>query len=293
MQPTEHVTDFLTYLERERGASPHTVAAYGRALELARDAFGPGPWAEVGRDDVRAWVASLDAVYAPATTRQRLYALRSFFSYLRRNGDVPTNPAKTVRGPEKERRLPRPLTVDQVTAVLDRVEARARADGRNAVRNLAVLEVAYSTGARVGEVATLDVGDVRLRRREARIQGKGGNERLVPLGRPAVRALGAYLGARGARDGPLWISERTGGRLSKRQLQRLARTRLEVVDGVEEASAHVIRHSTATHLVDAGAELPAVAALLGHASLRTTRRYVRVSVERLKKVHRECHPRGR
>lgn len=190
-----------------------------------------------------------------------------------------------------DRKLPRPLTVGQMEDVFDRLEARVRDGGRNARRNLSLMEVAYSAGLRVSELAGLERVDLRFDRREARVMGKGRKERVVPLGGSALEATERYLDTRPDGSGPLWISERGGG-VSVRQVQRLATGALRAVDGVEDASAHTIRHSTATHMIDGGASLPTVAVLLGHESIRTTRRYVRVSVERLKRVHRACHPRG-
>lgn len=286
-----HAASFLLYLARERRYSPHTVQAYRRTLELAREQFGGAPWNDIERDDVRGFVRQMDLVYSPATVSQRISALRSFYRFLVRSGEVERNPVKGIRGPRVDRKLPRPLTVGQMEDVFDRLEARVRDGGRNARRNLSLMEVAYSAGLRVSELAGLERVDLRFDRREARVMGKGRKERVVPLGGSALEATERYLDTRPDGSGPLWISERGGG-VSVRQVQRLATGALRAVDGVEDASAHTIRHSTATHMIDGGASLPTVAVLLGHESIRTTRRYVRVSVERLKRVHRACHPRG-
>lgn len=289
--PRLQAASFLLYLGHERQYSPHTVEAYRRALELALEAMEGRPWGEVTRQDVRALVSRLDARYAPSTVRQRVSALRSFYGFLRRNEHVETNPVTGVRGPKLRTRLPTYLTRDQMEDVFGHLEAAVEERKRCAVRNRALVEVAYSGGLRLAELTGLDTSDLDLSGRVARVTGKGRKERLVPLGRPAVEAVSGYLERRETRRGPLWLSER-GNRLSRRQTQRVAAGALNAVEGVKDATAHSIRHTTATHLVAGGASLPAVAAILGHESVTTTARYVQTSVQRLKAVYQKAHPRA-
>jgi integrase/recombinase XerC len=198
------------------------------------------------------------------------------------------NPAREVRTPRLPHRLPGHLPIDHA-ATLFRQAFAADDAGR---RDRAVLEVLYGAGVRVAELAGLDVGDVDLREGSVRVLGKGGKERIVPIGAKAVEALHAYLGERAADEGALFRNPR-GRRLTVRSLHRIVRARARAAGLPGRVTPHTLRHSFATHLLDAGADLRLIQELLGHARLTTTQRYTHVSADRLVKVYDAAHPRAR
>jgi integrase/recombinase XerC len=303
--------DFLRYAELERRLSPHTVAAYrsdlGQFEGFLPDHLGETDWSwkDVDRLAIRSFLGKLEVDGLKRSTIQRkLSAIRAFYSFLHHTERIEVNPARVVRAPRRERALPGYLTRDRSEALFDLVADEARIEGDPlAVRRWALLELIYSCGLRLAEVQQLDLRDVDLSERYARVLGKGEKERIVPLGSRAVTALGAYLRVRsssskaaGSRSSsqpgpPLFLSAR-GGRLSRRQMQRNVTDALARVGGGERLSTHSLRHTFATHLLDGGADLVSVKEMLGHASLSTTRIYTHTSVERLKEVHARSHPRG-
>ena len=317
------VSEFLRYADLERGLSPHTVEGYGRDLDqftefLARhEGRGDTPWAEVDRLTIRSFLGDLERRgLARSTMARKLSAVRSFFRFLYRTGELEANPARWVRSPKQGRSLPGYLSADELERLMDLLRDEAREEGGFLqARNRALLELIYSCGLRLAEVQQLDRQDVDLRGGEVRVTGKGRKERIVPLGGKAREALAAYRealageaperragpwGRRRAEDddsgsglprAPLFLSRR-GQRLSRRQIQRVVGKSLERVAEGEGLSTHALRHSFATHLLDAGADLMAVKELLGHASLSTTRIYTHTSVEQLKREYRRAHPRG-
>lgn len=316
------VTEFLRYIELERGLSDHTVTAYGRDLDqftefLARYyGRGDAEWARVDRLAIRSFLGEMERKgLARSTMARKLSAVRSFFRFLHRTEEVEANPARSVRSPRQGRSLPGYLGADELEGLLDLLRDEAEAEGGFlAARNRALMELIYSCGLRLAEIQQLDRQDVDLRGGEVRVVGKGRKERIVPVGRKARDALEAYRSAleedgpdrptgpwgrrRGAGDGeedrpraPLFLSTR-GRRLSRRQIQRVVAESLDRVAEGEGLSTHALRHSFATHLMDAGADLMAVKELLGHASLSTTRIYTHTSVEQLRREYRRAHPRG-
>lgn len=307
------VADFLRYLGSERRLSPRTVDAYRRDLQgferFMTDHAGSDEWAwaEVDPGSVRSFPGYLEREGVgrsgaggrprPRTVARKLSALRSFYRFLLRTGRVAANPARATRTTTRARDLPGYLTQRQASGMFEQLAADAATGDPVAVRDRALLELVYASGLRLAEVHGLDVGDVDLTAECLRVLGKGGKERIVPFGREARGALVAYLGQRSA-DGetlpetaPLFLSRR-GTRLSRRQIQRLAKRRLTAASGGDALSTHALRHSFATHLLDRGANLMAVRDLLGHESLSTTRVYTHTSRERLKRAHEQAHPRG-
>ena len=283
------VERFLRYLAVERGASPHTLRGYRADLADCAGFLAArrlGTLAEADARTLRAWLADLHARgLARTSVARRLAALRSFYRFLIRRGDLRANPAREVRTPKLPKRLPGYLPIDESEALL-----RVRpAPAATAARDRAVLEVLYATGVRVAELAGLDVEDVDLREGAVRVLGKGSKERIVPMGRPAVEALRAYLDGRAT--GPLFRNDR-GGRLTVRTLHRVVRGRARAAGLSRTVSPHTLRHTFATHLLDAGADLRLIQELLGHARLGTTQRYTHVSAERLMKVYDAAHPRA-
>lgn len=308
------VADFLRWVGSERRLSRHTVDAYRRDIAQF-DAFvgtwcgePAWTWRDVDRLAIRAWLGELDALgRADSTIARKLSTLRVFFGFLQRIGRREKNPARLVRAKASGRRLPAFLTRKQIDALFaadgsDQAAGKA-ADGDDDVavaastapeRDRAILEVLYASGLRLAELHGLDIGDVDRDRGLVRVLGKGDKERIVPLGSHAAIAIDRYLVASGrspSADGPLFVSRR-GGRLSRRQIQRIVGRRLAHAADGEALSPHALRHSFATHLLDEGADLMAVKELLGHASLSTTRIYTHTSRERLLEQYRKAHPRA-
>ena len=298
--------DFLRHLATERNDSPHTVKAYGRdleGLETFLDGYYGGTawtWAGVDRLALRAYLASAtERGWSRRTMARALSAFRSFYKFLNVYHGVEVNPARAASTPKQDKRLPGYLDRGAVARIFELAEARA-ADGSFASgRDRAMLELFYSTGMRLGELVGLAVDDVDLIADQARVRGKGKKERLLPVGRPAVTALRQYLPRRdrllaevkGGDRRALFLSAR-GRRLTARSVQRIVRVFLDAVSEGQDVRVHSLRHSFATHLLDAGADLRAVQELLGHASLSTTQIYTHTSVERLKKVYHQAHPRA-
>jgi len=289
---------FCCYLEIERNLSVHTLRAYRHdLLEFLRfvksqtdtDA-GPVTPERVDVLLLRRYLARLHKRNCRTTIGRKLSAIRSFFRYLVRQGALQVNPAETVATPRRERYLPKVLTVDEMFALIQ----AAASDEPLTVRDRAILELFYSSGLRVGELAALDVGHVDLVEGLVRVRGKGDKERIVPVGRMARQALERYLVARGAprQDQPLFLNYR-GERLSARSIERNLKKWLLHAGILKDASPHALRHSFATHLLDGGADLRAIQELLGHASLSTTQKYTQVSLDRLMDVYDRAHPRSR
>lgn len=288
-------TAFFRYLGSERAASPHTVRSYRRDLaEFA--AFlgeqGAGRPADIARVDARTIRAYLARLHGrglePASIARQLAALRSWFRFLVRRGLAGRNPAREVRSPRLGRKLPSFLPIDETVALL---EAKALAAPERD-RDLAILEMLYAAGLRVSELAGLDVDDVDRAERTVRVLGKGRKERIVPFGEQAARALDAYLGRRGDARGPLFRN-RPGGRLTVRSVHAIVRRAAKAAGLARPVSPHTLRHTFATHLLDAGADLRAIQELLGHSRLSTTQRYTHVGAEQLMRVYDAAHPRAR
>ncbi len=301
------VDRFLEHLAEERSLSRHTVRAYRGDLEaflefLARDFLAVEP-RRVRPADVDALaVRSFLAAQARRGVRRRsqargLSAIRSLFRFACREGVLADNPAAAVRTPKQPRKLPRHLRPGEVE---DLIEAAGDATPLER-RDRAILELLYATGMRVGELVGLDWPDLDLGSRVARVLGKGGKERLVPFGRYATEALGAWRrdwggvrsGAAGEGDDePVWLNHR-GGRLTDRSIRRIVDRCVAAAAVAAGVHPHTLRHTFATHLLEGGADLRAIQELLGHSSLSTTQRYTHLEIERLLSVYRESHPRAR
>lgn len=305
---------FLRSMAVEASASEHTLRAYRTDLEqfaaflaawlggydtdyrgLPAPEESPGAVAPADIDPlaVRAWVARMHvAGLSPVTVGRKLAALRSLCAWLCRNGDLDANPARAVRNPKTPQYLPRFLTESEVVALLG-----APDDSPEGCRDGAVLELLYATGLRASELTGLDLDDLDRGGRTVRVVGKGRKERIVPFGRPAERALEAWLRERdawlagGGDRRALFLTPR-GKRLRPAGLRRLLTRRLEEAALGKRVTPHAVRHSFATHLLNAGADLRAIQELLGHASLGTTQRYTHVSTARLKAVYEHAHPRA-
>jgi integrase/recombinase XerC len=286
---------FLRHLQRERNASPATIRAYGEDLAqlaayLERElGHEPRP-AEVDHLLIRGFLAELHRRgLRKVSSARKLAALRTFFRWLSREGVIQTNPARLLLAPRRERRIPSVLDEAQVERLLD-----VPGDTLAAVRGRAILELLYASGIRCAELVALDLGDVDLDGRLARVLGKGSKERIVLFGARAQRALRAWLATRdGLRPrGPALFLNARGGRLSDRSVRKLVAHRVEAVALARRCSPHTLRHSFATHLLARGADLRAIQELLGHASLSTTQRYTHVDTRHLLDVYRKSHPRA-
>lgn len=285
------VGSFLEYLGVERGASPHTLRSYAADLTeftrfLADERIGGLPDADTRA--VRAYVARLhQRRLSKATIARKLAAVRSCFRFLARRGALPANPARQVRSPRLGRRLPSFLPVDEATVLLNAPPEPSAAGARDR----ALLELLYASGLRVAEGCGLDLDDLDEARRTVRVVGKGDKERVVPVGETALEALAAHLAMRGRRHGPLFLNAR-GGRLTPRSAHRIVRARARLAGIDQRVTPHTLRHSFATHMLGAGADLRLIQELLGHSRLSTTQRYTHVSPEHLMRVYDRAHPRA-
>ena len=318
--PLEGLDQFLESLEVEESASRHTLRAYrtdlchfgrflGAWLEgVDSDYRGSGSQERRRPDDpgqrprpvdpreidpaaVRAWLARMhSAGLTPVTMGRKLAAVRSFCAWLCRMGVLETNPARAVHNPKTPQSLPRFLSEAEVESLL-----AAPDDSELGRRDRAVLELLYATGLRASELTGLNASDLDFAERLVKVLGKGRKERLVPFGGAAERALRDYLPVREAwvtRPEPAFFLTPAGKRLSNDGLRKLLAQRLREAAIDKRATPHAIRHSFATHLLNAGADLRAIQELLGHASLGTTQRYTHVSTAQLKAIYDKSHPRA-
>jgi integrase/recombinase XerC len=299
------VDRFLEHLEAERNYSPHTLRAYRSDVEsfhrffaleylgVELDAARPH---DVEALAVRSFLASMTRRGVGRRSQSRaLSAVRMLFAFACRDGTLTNNPAASVQPPKQEQRLPRHLRPGEIECLLESV------DGEEALarRNRALLETLYATGLRVGELVSLDWSDVDSDARVLRVMGKGGKERMVPFGWPAVRALEAWRlhwgGVRGVADDdadPVFLNYR-GGRLSARSVRRILDRAVAGASLAAGIHPHTLRHSFATHMLEGGADLRTIQELLGHSSLSTTQRYTHVDIDRLLDVYRRSHPRAK
>ncbi len=296
LPPDPDVAAFLRYLASERQASPLTVIAYRQALDGFRR-LNPGstPWAGHPTERFRDHLLDLTKRgFSRPYLRRRFSALRSFYRFLGERHGLKVNPLKAVSLPKAPRRLPQVLTAAQVDALLAAplaVPRERQAPAWMAARDTAILELFYSCGLRLAELAALDVADLDSGEETVRVLGKGRKERLCPVGRPALQAVSRYRREAGVTGGPLWLSKRRT-RLSAQNIWLLFKRYLRHLDLPVPLSPHKLRHSFATHLLDRGADLRSVQELLGHENLSTTQIYTHVSIERLREAYGRAHPRA-
>ena len=301
--PRAEVIEFLTHLDKERGQSPHTVKAYGRDLQAFtefcdRHYAGAWTWGAVDRIGIRGFLGELQRRGLTKRSAARaLSAVRSFYRHLQLHHGVANAAARAAKIPRLDKRLPTYLDREQTHRLFEWAETRAQGDEFGPTRDLAILELFYSTGIRLSELGGMNLEDLDLLSDQAKVRGKGRKERIVPVGSRAVLALRRYLNLRedlmersGSDRRAVFVSRR-GRRLSARGIQKLVHLMFDAVGG-DGLRVHSLRHTFATHMLDAGADLRAVQELLGHASLSTTQVYTHTSVERLKKVYQQAHPRA-
>jgi integrase/recombinase XerC len=291
---------FITFLNVERGASPETVRNYTSDLRQLcaflisnRLAEPPVDPAALSAESIRAYLQWLDRKGEKRTSLARkLACIRSFFRYLMRNGRVSRNPAEDLRTPKQPKHLPRVLTKDDAQALMGFPDEGTT----GSLRDRALLETLYSTGARVSELVSLNIDDLQQVEGLVRLRGKGRKERIVPIGDFAIQAIETYRGSLRSPavshqpSAPVFLNSR-GGRLTARSVARIvARYSSRLAGG--SVSPHTLRHSFATHLLDEGADLRAIQEMLGHASLSTTQKYTHVATDQLLAVYDKTHPRA-
>ena len=296
----EPLEEFGRHLDTERNLSRHTVRAYLGDIEsmLAHcAALGAESLDQVDLRALRSWLANQQTRgRARSTMARRATTARVFCAWAVRTGRLATDPAAGLGSPRAHRPLPPALDHDDVRQLIDAAAERALDGGPTGARDLAILELLYATGIRVGELCGLDVDDLDEERRVVRVLGKGRKERAVPYGVPAERAVHSWLAHRSglARpgSGPALFLGARGGRIDPRVVRSLVHARLAEVPGAPDLGPHGLRHTAATHLLEGGADLRSVQELLGHASLATTQIYTHVSADRLRSAYTQAHPRA-
>ena len=293
----QRLNEFVEFLMVEKDASPHTVSSYKRDIEQFLkflEEIGSVP--PIGPMDVRKWLAELSRSGLQRTSISRkLSSLRSFFKFLLRMGFVDANPAEPVGYPVRYSPLPKNLTVDEVTEIIE-------APGEEnffSLRNSAILELLYSTGIRISELSSLNLSGIYFDPEMVKVRGKGKKERVVPFGGKARDAVLAYLPERynllkrlDRLDEEALFVNKNGSRLTQRSIQRMVSDFGLRCNVHSRVTPHTFRHSMATHLLEAGADLRSIQELLGHASVATTQKYVHLNIKRLSDIFKKAHPRA-
>ncbi|MGB3257919.1 MAG: tyrosine recombinase XerC [Ornithinimicrobium sp.] len=292
---------FELYLRVEQGRSVHTVRGYLGDLSVLEDSLGASgvdTLSEVDLSHLRAFLAAQShAGLARSSISRRAASVKTFFGWAQRAGWIEVDPAARLKAPGRDQHLPDVLAVDQASSLMDLAAVASDDDDPVHVRNRAMVELLYATGMRVGELCGLDVDDVDVSGRQARVLGKGGKERMVVFGCPAARALetyGAQARPRLQQDpsGAALFLGRRGRRVDQRQVRSVVHDLLAHLPDVPDLGPHGLRHSAATHLLDGGADIRTVQEVLGHASLATTQIYTHVSTARLRSAYQQAHPRA-
>ena len=288
------IQQFTVYLQTERDVSPHTLAAYrsdlSQLLTFALREKGESVSAqEFDHLLLRRYLAGLSKDTKKSSIGRKLAAIRSFFRFLLRRGVIVKNPAELISTPKKEQQLPFHLDIDQATTLMEAPDAKQK----YALRDRAILELLYSSGLRVSELTGLNIGELDFAAAMVRVTGKGGKERIVPVGSRALEALQEYLEQRkdAAAGGAIFLNTR-GERINRRSVARIVDAHVMQIAAFKRISPHTLRHTFATHMLEGGADLRAIQELLGHASLSTTQKYTHVSIDRLMEVYDKAHPKA-
>ena len=292
------LVEYATYLRSSKGYSPNTVKAYLSDIEDLGAVVGVDQSAEhLTLETLRDWLwRQSEKGASKATIARKSAAARAFTLWLHKMGHIDEDPGLKLRSPKTGRSLPKVVSKESLDQVFSSLQSRATLDNPSGLRDLAIVELLYATGARVSELASLDLGSLDYSRNIVRLMGKGSKERMVPFGQPARDALDDWLRhgrnslAQEKTDSALFLNSR-GLRIGVRQIYALVAAVLEATPA-GSAGPHSLRHSAATHLLDGGADLRAVQELLGHARLGTTQIYTHVSIERLKDGYKNAHPRA-
>lgn len=294
--PDKQVQAFLDYLVTEKNSSPLTLLAYQQSLEKFRASANPFPgWESCRAEQFRQYLLEcMKQSQARAYVRRQFAALRSFYRYLALRHGLQDNPLSAIQLPKAERRLPQVLSTAQIEALLaapSQIKPEGQAPHWMPARDTAIIELFYSSGLRLAELAALNVEDMDVFNETVRIVGKGSKERVCPVGLPAIQALQTYRQKAQVQTGALFISK-LRRRMTAQGIWLLFKRYMHHANIPISLSAHKLRHSFATHLLDRGADLRSVQELLGHASLSTTQIYTHVTVERLKSAYNQAHPRA-
>lgn len=287
--------EFFRYLEVERNVSPRTLTAYRQGLEAFRASPASPAWDRCTADDFRDYLfAVMKKGQARSYIRLQFSALRTFYRFLLERKGFRSDPVRELQLPKSEKKLPLVLTRNQIVELLAaplKIKLARQSPAWMRERDVAIMEIFYSSGLRLSELASLNVADVDIYTESVRVLGKGRKERVCPVGAPALEAVSRYRAAANVQSGPLFINK-SRGRISPRSVWLALKRYLPHTSIPIAVSPHKLRHSFATHLLDGGADLRSVQALLGHASLSTTQIYTHVTVERMKKAYAEAHPRA-
>lgn len=290
----QQIEQFTTYLKTERDVSVHTLAAYRSDLSQLLTFIVQDKGETVSAQDIdhlllRRYLAGMSKNTRKSSIGRKLAAIRSFFRFLLRRGEIVKNPAELIATPKKEQRLPFHLDIDQTTALMEAPES----EQKDALRDRAILELLYSSGLRVSELTGLNIGEFDPTSGMVRVTGKGGKERIVPVGSRAQNALQEYLNQRNDETarGALFLNTR-GERINRRSVARIVDTHVLRIAAFKRISPHTLRHTFATHMLEGGADLRVIQELLGHASLSTTQKYTHVSIDRLMEVYDKAHPKA-
>ncbi|RLB43423.1 MAG: site-specific tyrosine recombinase XerD [Deltaproteobacteria bacterium] len=290
------VDSFLSYLRVERGLSDNSIEAYSRDIihflsSLNGQKAHPS---EVSQQDVLAYVMALSRYRAPRSVARHLSAIKTFFRFLTTEGHIPSNPARLVDSPKIPRNLPHPLSISEVERLLDTPDPKTVLG----LRDQAMLELAYASGLRVSELVGLRLQDLNLETGFVRVLGKGGKERLVPIGTKAQEVIKKYISESrtkilkgGSIQSPFLFVNSRGRRLTRQGFWKILKGYVSKAGIRKGVSPHSLRHSFASHLLERGADLRSVQVMLGHSDIATTQIYTRVTREKLKQIHEQCHPR--
>jgi integrase/recombinase XerC len=284
----KYIEKFIGYLASEQGVSSHTVRAYEKDLQEFSQFTEKKP-KDVDNLDVRSFLASLHhKKLKKSSISRKLASVRSFFKYLHREGYIKKNPAKLVSSPKVPKTLPKFLTIDDVFSLMESPVGETFGP----TRDKAILELLYSSGLRVAELTSLDIGDLDLKESVIRVKGKGRKERIVPIGSKAMAAIQEYLPERISirKKSSALILNCRGGRLTQRSVRRILSFYSRMINLKGDFSPHTLRHTFATHLLHEGADLRSIQELLGHSSLSTTQKYTHVDISHLTEVYDKAHP---
>ncbi|HEX5038125.1 MAG TPA: site-specific tyrosine recombinase/integron integrase [bacterium] len=274
---------FADHLKFEKGYSRHTLKNYLADLDHLKAFLNGRDLLSVDARALRSYVASLFGSLQPASIARRLSSVRTLYRYLLRQGVVEASPAEGLTLPKLPKKLPRFLVQEEAGRVVE--------SGPSRPRERAILELLYGTGIRVGELTGLVFKNVDMEEGWIRVRGKGNKERVVPMGGKALAALADYIKERGSQDGPLFAGAK-GAPVTERTIQRLVKRTAAKAGIVKRTTPHTLRHSYATHLLEAGADLRGIQELLGHGNLSTTQKYTQVSLQHLMDVYDKAHPKA-
>lgn len=294
MNFAQQIIIFCRYLETERNVSINTLLAYKHDLEqlnifTVSEKGETASAADIDHLFLRRFLAFLSKDTKKSSIGRKLAAVRSFFRYFIRNGLLTKNPAELISTPKKDNKLPFHLDIDQATTLMEAPTAK----NKHGLRDKAILEFLYSSGLRVSELTGLNFLNMDIASGMVRVLGKGGKERIVPVGSKALEALDSYLKVRGIpKDGEALFLNNSGVRIDRHAVARILQQYVRDIAAFKQISPHVLRHTFATHLLEGGADLRAIQELLGHASLSTTQKYTHIGIDHLMEVYDKAHPKA-